>query len=129
MPAPLQLRGERPPARLVMVRMGRSTLTDERLEADCKATFNRWGLFGSSVFGLGDGGYPELARYVPILPERQWVMEARTFDLLDDGFPLLATNDHPHWTIVFAEPTAAHFVRARRHFSQPVQNPVWVERR
>jgi hypothetical protein len=48
---------------------------------------------------------------------------------LDDGFPLLATNDHPHWTIVFAEPATAHVVRARRHFSQPVQNPVWVGRR
>ena len=91
-----------------MVRICRSTLMqNERLEADCKATFNRWRLFGSSVLGLGDGGYPALARYVPILPERQWVMGARTSDLLDDGFSLLGTNDHPHWTIVFAEPTAA----------------------
>jgi hypothetical protein len=78
------------------------------------------------VLGLGDGGYPALARYVPILPERQWVMGARTSDLLDDGFSLLGTNDHPHWTIVFAEPTAAHFVRARRHFSQSIQGGLFA---
>ena len=46
------------------------------------------------MLGLGDGGYPELARYMPILPERQWVMETRTSDILDDGFSLLGTNDH-----------------------------------
>lgn len=47
-------------------------------------------------------------------------------DLLGDGFPLLPTREHPHWTVVLAEPTTAQFARVRRHFSEPKENPVWA---
>lgn len=56
-------------------------------------------------------------------------MEARTEELLDDGFPILATGAYPHWTIVFSEPTPVHCSRVRRRFADLTQNPVWVERR
>lgn len=108
----LRLRGEQAPSRLVLVRLGRNTLIDEKLRAASEDSFDLGGLFGFSAFGLGDGGYPELARCLPLLPHRQWVLEARAKDLLGDGFPLLATNDHPHWTILFSEPTATHFSRS-----------------
>jgi hypothetical protein len=110
----------------MLVRLGRNTLTDGHLEAASEDAFDKWGLFGFSTFGLGEGGYPELARFVPLVPYRQWVMEAGTDDLIADGFPLLPSNDHPHWTIVLSEPSATQFARVRRHFSEPIRNPVWV---
>ncbi len=126
MPEPLYLRDERPPVALALVRLGRNTLADARLLEACEASFRKWGLFGFSVFGLGPGGYGELVRYVPILAVRQWVMEASTEGLLSDGFPVLPTADHPHWTVVLSEPEPAQFARVRRHFSEPRRNPTWV---
>ncbi len=113
----------------MLIRLGRNTLTDGHLQAASEDTFDKWGLFGFSTFGLGDGGYPELARFVPLVPYRQWVMEAGSQDLIADGFPLLPSNDHPHWTVVLSEPNPTQFARVRRHFSGPIRNPIWVERR
>jgi hypothetical protein len=113
----------------VLIRLGRNTLTDRHLQAVSEDAFDKWGLFGFSTFGLGDGGYPELARFVPLVPYRQWVMEARTDDLIADGFPLLPSNDYPHWTVVLSEPSPTQFARVRRHFSEAMRNPVWVGRR
>ncbi len=129
MPQPLQRRGGRPPDTLVLIRLGRYTLTESKLAENCEVTFNRWGLFGFSVFGLGRGGYAELARLVPLLGVREWVMEARSRALLDAGFPVLPTNESPHWTIVFATPEPAHFDRVRTHFSSAIKNPAWTGRR
>lgn len=123
------LRNEQLPATLVMLRLGRNTLTDDKLHDSCQDAFRRWGLFGFSTFGLGQGGYAELARQVPLLPTRQWLMEASATDLLVDGFPLLPTGDQPHWTVVLSSPDATQFRRVRRHFSDPIRNPLWVPRR
>jgi len=89
-------------------------------------TFARWGLHGFSVFELLGGDYRRLARLVPLLVDRRWVLEAAGPDLLGDGFPLLPTREQPHWAVVLAEPTAAQFARVRRHFSEPKENPVWA---
>ena len=123
---PLQLREAAAPTTLVMVRFGRTTLEDDKLRQNCEVTFARWGLHGFSVFELPDGDYGRLARLIPLLIDRQWVLEAAGSKLLADGFPLLPTRDHPHWTVVLAEPTPAQFSRVRRHFSEPKLNPVWA---
>jgi hypothetical protein len=88
--------------------------------------FARWALHGFSVFELPDGDYRRLARLVPLLVDRQWVCEAAGAALLADGFPVLPTREHPHWTVVLSEPTPEQFARARRHFSEPKRNPVWA---
>jgi hypothetical protein len=110
----------------VLIRFGRSTLADGKLLQNCEVTFARWGLYGFSVFELPDGDYGRLARLVPLLVDRQWVLEAAAYALLADGFPLLPSRQYPHWTIVLAEPTSAQFARVRRHFSEPKRNPVWA---
>lgn len=126
MPEPLQLRDAPTPTTLVMVRFGSTTLEDARLRQNCEVTFTRWGLHGFSVFELPGGHYEHLARLVPILVDRQWVLEAAAAELLADSFPLLPTREHPHWTVVLAEPTPAQFARVRGHFSEPKRNPVWA---
>ncbi|MGH9056747.1 MAG: hypothetical protein ACRDYY_12955 [Acidimicrobiales bacterium] len=92
-------------------------------------TFARWGLHGFSVFELPDRDYVRLGRLVPLLIDRQWVLEAAATDLLADGFPVLPTREHPHWTVVLAEPSPDLFARVRRHFSDPKLNPIWAGRR
>jgi hypothetical protein len=109
-----------------MVRFGRTTLADDKLRQNCEVTFARWGLHGFSVFELPGGDYERLARLIPLLLDRQWLLEAPGADLVADGFPLLPTRDQPHWTVVLAEPTPTQFARVRRHFSEPKRNPVWA---
>ncbi|HUP68221.1 MAG TPA: hypothetical protein VM142_00225 [Acidimicrobiales bacterium] len=104
-------------------------MADKKLGETCEDTFRKWALFGFSTFGLGSGGYVELARQVPIIPNRQWVMEAETGSLLAAGFPVLPTRDHPHWTVVLSEPDPTQFARVRSHFSEPLTNPAWMGRR
>ncbi len=123
---PLQLREATTPTTLILVRFGRTTLSDDKLRQNCEVTFARWGLHGFSVFELPDGDYKRLARLLPLLLDRQWVLEAAGADLLTHGFPLLPTREHPHWTIVLAEPTSTQFARVRNHFSDPKRNPVWA---
>jgi hypothetical protein len=48
--------------------------------------------------------------------------------MVDDGFPVLPTLDHPHWTVVLSTPAAAQFERVRRHFHGPIENPAWAGR-
>ena len=81
------------------------------------------------MFEVPGGDYHLLARLRPIVAERRVVFEARARDLLDDGFPVLPTLDHPHWTVVLSEPTPGQFDRVRRHFRGPVDNPAWAGRR
>ncbi len=123
---PLQLREAATPTTLVMVRFGRTTLADDKLRQNCEVTFARWGLHGFSVFELPGDDYDRLARLIPLLLDRQWLLEASGADLVADGFPLLPTREHPHWTVVLAEPTPTQFERVRRHFSEPKRNPVWA---
>lgn len=121
----LELRNERAPERLVMIRLGRNTLIDTKLEETSIDTFDNWFLFGFSVYGLPDSGYEGLTRVVPFVALRQWVMEASSRALLDAGFPTLATKEAPHWTVVLSEPTPTQFARVRRFFSEPKQNSAW----
>jgi hypothetical protein len=123
---PLQLREVPPPSTLVLIRFGRTTLADDKLRQNCEMTFARWGLHGFSVFELPEGDYERLGRLVPLIFDRKWILEAAGSELLADGFPLLPTREHPHWTVVLAEPTLDQFARVRRHFSEPKLNPIWA---
>lgn len=122
---PLQLRDERAPETLVLVRLGKNTLSDVKLGESCEVTFAKWGLYGFSTCGLGRGGYEELGRLVPLLRNRQWVLEASAGALISDGFPVVPTAQTPHWTVVLSEPTSTQYERVRRHFSEPRRNPIW----
>ena len=45
------------------------------------------------------------------------------------SFPLIATLDAPHWTVVLAAPTLDLYERVRTLFRGPVDNPVYKRRR
>jgi len=99
------LRDEGVPERLVVLRLGVNTLTDEALAFTCATSHAELGL-----------------------RRRPKVLEAYGPDLLRSGFPLLPTSERLHWSVVLSEPTPEHFARVRPHFHGPVDNPVWEGR-
>ena len=127
MTEPLRLRVDRVPDRLVVVRVGAVTLDDERLAHACERCYDRWGIWGFSVLEVpGRDDYGLLVRLRPEVGQRRQLFTAEGHDLTSNGFPLLPTMDHPHWTVVLAEPTVEQFARVRRHFHGPIENPGWV---
>jgi hypothetical protein len=109
--------------------MGTTTLDDQKLSEQCERSFLRWGINGISVFEVPDGDFATLARLAPIVTVRRKLFEARARDLLDNGFPLLPTADHPHWTVVLSDATPTQFTRVRACFRGPIDNPAYLERR
>lgn len=128
MPESLQLRAAPSPATVVVIRLGTRTLEDGSLADQCERTFGRWGLHGFSVFEVPNGDYGLLARLAPIVTVRPKLFEAGGTELLAAGFPLLPTADHPHWTVVLAEPSPSQFARVRALFDGPKDNPAWSGR-
>lgn len=125
MTEPLVLRDADVAGLVVVVRLGEQTLHDGHLTRAVEECHGRWGIWGFSVLELPDGDYGELVRLRPFVATRRRLFVARSGDLLADGFPLLPTLDHPHWTVQLAEPTVEHFARVRRHFAGPIENPAW----
>jgi hypothetical protein len=123
MPEPLQLSTAAPPETIVVIRLGERTLEDDKLVDQCARTHGRWGFHGFSVFEVPNGDCRLLARLVPIVTVRPRLFEARGAALVNAGFPLFPTADHPHWTVVLSEPTRTQFGRVRAHFDGPKQNP------
>jgi hypothetical protein len=109
--------------------MGSQTLGDTPLTNQCARTSLRWGLYGFSVLEVPDGDWQLLARLRPILTDRRYVLTVQAATLMRAGFPLLPTQDHPHWTVVLSEPTPAQFARVRQLFDSPFENPTWTGRR
>ena len=115
------------PPTLVVVRLGSITMTDDRLAKACARTYERWAMFGFSVLEVpGGDDYGLLARLRPEVAQRRQLLVADGHALTADGFPVLPTLEHPHWTVVLAEATPAQFERVRRHFRGPVANPGWA---
>jgi hypothetical protein len=122
---PLILRDEPIPDVLVVVRLGANTLNDRRLAGACQRTHGRWGIWGFSVLEVPDRDYEQLARLRPLVAERRQLLVADGHDLAAAGFPLFATLDHPHWTVVLADTTPELFELVRSHFRGPILNPAW----
>ena len=121
----LVLRDDAIPELLVGVRLGENTLLDRHLRRSAEECHERWGIWGFSVLEVPGGDYDTLVRLRPIVADRRRLFVARGTDLVDAGFPLLATLDHPHWTVGLAAATAEHFAAVRRVFEGPIENPAW----
>ena len=126
---PLALREAEPPGLLIVVRLGVRTLEDDHLTRSVQECHARWGIWGFSVLEVPDSDYEQLARLRPIVTERRQLLTADGHDLINAGFPLIATLDAPHWTVVLAAPTLDQYERVRTLFSGPIDNPVFKHRR
>jgi hypothetical protein len=122
---PLVLRDVAIPELLVVVRLGANTLTDSHLERSTAECHHRWGLYGFSVLEVPNGDFDLLARLRPIVTQRRQLLIANGHDVIADGFPLLPTLDHPHWTVTLANTEPSTFERVRSLFTGPVPNPTY----
>lgn len=125
---PLKLRDQPSPAGLVVIRLGSVTLDDAALVKSAAECHERWGIWGFSVLEVPDGDFHVLARLRPLVATRRWVLVAVGLELVEAGFALLPTLDHPHWTVVLSEPSVGQFASVRRLFRGPTQNPAWTRR-
>lgn len=125
MPKSIVLRAEAVPDRLVALRMGINTISDNALARACGDAYDEWGIHAFSVLELPDGDWEQLAMVMPIVRKRPKALIAAGRDHLAAGFPLLPTRGRLHWSVLLSEPTTAQFFRVRRHFSGPVDVPVW----
>lgn len=128
MPEPLVLRDEPVPEVLVLVRLGSKTMGDDHLRRSCELSHGRWGFWAFSMFEVPGGDYHALVRARPFVAERRLLFVADGPDLVTAGFPLFATEEAPHWSVVLSEPAPLQFARVRRHFRGPVENPAWAGR-
>ena len=124
MSEPLRLRVERVPALLAVVRLGATMLADDPLAPAGERTYERWGVWGFSVLEVPNGDdYGSLVRLRPEVGQRRQLLVADGHALIRDGFPVIPTLDHPHWTVFLAEATVEQVERVRRHFRGHVPTP------
>jgi hypothetical protein len=118
---PLPLRPEQPPAdATVVLRAG--ALTAENVQRAAVRTFQLYAVYGISVEGVIDTTVQEACRGERIAAYRQ--IRLSTFGRVRGaGFALLATFDHPHFTLVLADLSELTIARLERCFDDPIANP------
>ena len=84
--------------------------------------FDRYALYGISVHGVIDQTLVEAFRTKPIAAYRH--VRLSTFGRVRNGsFALLATFDHPHFTLVLPDLSELTIARLRACFDDPIPNP------
>ncbi len=120
---PIVLRDEDLPAdAVVIVRGGVLGLEATRLGA--QDNYNVCGYFAISVEAALDATWEELCRTSPRIAGRYNKVRLSTAGRIRSaGFPLLPTEDRPHYDIVLADVADATIERLVAAFDEPVENP------
>lgn len=118
---PLPLRPDQPPDdAAIVVRAGVMSVQSVRRTAE--RTFALYAVYGVSVEGVIDTSVQAACRSERIVGYRQ--VRLSTFGRLREaGFALLATFDHPHFTLVLADLSELTLARLDRCFDPPIPNP------
>lgn len=124
---PLPLRSEVPPGdAVVVIRAG--VMSAENVTRSAERTFALYSVYGLSVDGVIDRTVREACRADRIAGYRR--VRLSTFGRLRGaGFALLATFDHPHFTLVLADLSELTLARLDRCFDDPIPNPGWTPER
>ena len=121
MTRPLRLRPDQPPDdATVVVRAG--MMSEVAVRRAAERTFSLYAVYGVSVEGVIDTTVQEACRGDRVVNYRQ--VRLSTFGRLRAaGFALLATFDHPHFTLVLADLSELSIARLNRCFDDPIPNP------
>ena len=121
MTRPLRLRVEQPPDdATVVLRAG--VMTVESMRRAAERTFALYAVYGVSVEGVIDTTVQEACRGERIAGYRR--IRLSTFGRVRGaGFALLATFDHPHFTVVLADLNELTLARLDRCFDEAIPNP------
>ncbi len=120
MTRPLPLRPEQPPDdTAVVVRAG--VMSPDNVTRAAERTFALYAVYGVSVEGVIDTTVQDACRRDRIVGYRQ--VRLSTFGRVREaGFALLATFDHPHFTLVLADLSELTLARLDRCFDEPIPN-------
>lgn len=121
MPRPLPLRPDLPPDdATVVLRAGVMSVSNVRRAAE--RTLAVHAVYGISVEGVIDTTVRETCRGERIASYRR--VRLSTFGRVREaGFALLATFDHPHFTLILADLSELTIARLDRCFDEAIPNP------
>ena len=121
MTRPLPLRPDLPPdAATVVLRAG--VMSRDNIQRTAERTFAVHAVYGISVEGVIDTTVQEACQGERIASYRR--VRLSTFGRVREaGFALLATFDHPHFTLVLADLSELTLARLDRCFDEPIPNP------
>jgi hypothetical protein len=118
----LPTRHELPPGdAIVVVRAG--VLNDRSIEDAANRCLEGYGLLGISVEGAMDLTVAERCRTSSRLRRYRQIRLSTFGRLRAAGFPLVATFDAPHYTVVLSDLSEVTVARLVRCFDDPIPNP------
>jgi hypothetical protein len=125
LPPPEIIRPDEPPDDLLLVvRGGRSSLSDLNLERATGDCWQRYGFFGVSVFAAPGDDLVSLSHSVGQIRRRPEVRVSRCGTLRESGFDVVATFVNPsHYSVVLPDAGPQAFEQLRSCFSEPRVNP------
>lgn len=121
MTRPLPLRPEQPPDdATVVLRAG--LMAADGLRRSAERTFDAYAAYGISVEGVIDGTVLDACRGERVAGDRQ--IRLSSFGRLRGaGFALLASFDHPHFTVILPDLSELSVARLGSCFDDPIPNP------
>ncbi len=122
MPRSLPLRAEQPPDDAVAVVRG-GVLSRGSIERAATRSLDLHGVLGVSVEGAIGVSVLEACRSSDRLAAYRRIRLSTFGRLRSAGFALLATFEHPHFTLVLSDISELTIVRLDRCFDDPIPNP------
>jgi hypothetical protein len=110
-----------PDETVVVIRAG--VMTSASVLKAAERTFDLFGLFGISVEGVLDQTVLEACRSSERLEPYRHIRLSTFGRLHQAGFPLLATFENPHFTVVLPDLSELTLARLERCFDEPIANP------
>jgi hypothetical protein len=119
---PLILRVEQPPDELnIVVRAG--VMSRASIQQAANRTLGVYGLYGISVEGIFVDSLPDACRLSERLVGYRQIRLSTFGRLRRAGFALLATFDHPHFTLVLPDLSENTVDRLNDNFDSAIPNP------
>lgn len=118
----LRLRAEQPPDdATVVLRAG--VMAADSVRRSAQRTYDAYAVYGLSVEGVIDRTVLEACRRSERLTSYRRVRLSTFGRIRDAGFALLASFDHPHFTVVLPDLSELTVARLDSCFDEPVPNP------
>jgi hypothetical protein len=121
-PRPLRLRAEQPPDDAAVVIRG-GVLNRASIERAAARSLDLHGVLGISVEGAIGVSVLDACRSSERLAPYRRIRLSTFGRLRAAGFALLATFEHPHFTLVLPDLSELTIVRLDRCFDDPIPNP------
>jgi hypothetical protein len=120
----LRTRHEPPPDdAVVVIRAG--VLSERSIEDAANRCLEGYGIFGVSIEGAMGLPVAEVCRRSPRLDRYRQIRLSTFGRLRAAGFPVIATFDAPHYTVVLPDLSELSVARLARCFDDPIPNPAF----